>query len=103
MLVILTKSPWAENYDSIVEIVTKAAESGEKVALLHVQDACIATTIDEYCDKLAKSKIDIYALRTDCEARGLTGKVSRKVRLIDYKQWVKLVMEKHDKVVSWTT
>jgi len=29
--------------------------------------------------------------------------VSGKVRVIDYKQWVRLVMTEHKKIVSWTT
>jgi len=103
MLIILTKSHWTEDYGSIIEIAKKAAESKEKVAVLHMQDACIAATINQQCDKLAENKIDIYALKADCEARGLIEKVSRNVRLIDYKQCVKLVMTKHEKIVSWTS
>jgi len=103
MLITLSKSPWTENYGSILEIARKAAENGEKVAVLHIQDACIAATINEYCEKLGENKIDIYALKADCEARGLVGKVNEKVRIIDYKQWVKLVMIEHKKIVSWAT
>jgi len=103
MLIILSKSPWAENYGSILEIARKAAENGEKVAVLHIQDACIAVTMNEYCDKLAEKRIDVYALKADCEARGLAQKVSPKVKLIDYKQLINLVMREHDKIVSWTT
>jgi len=103
VLIILTKSPWAQGHVSILEIARKAAKSGERVAVLHVQDACTAATINEYCDKLANNRIDIYALKADCEARGLVGKVSPKVKLIDYRQWTKLVMAEHSKIVSWTS
>jgi len=103
MLIILTKSPWTEDYGSIIEMAKKAAESKEKVAVLHMQDACIAATINQPCDRLAENKIDIYALKADCEVRGLIEKVSRRVKLIDYKQCVKLVMTKHKKIVSWTS
>ena len=103
MLVILSKSPWAENLGFILEVAEKVEAKGEKVAVLHVQDACIATTMNEYCDRLADSKVDVYALRSDCEARGLQEKVSSKAKLIDYGQWVKLIMIEHDKVVSWTS
>jgi len=103
MLVILSRSLWAGNYGSILEIARKSVENGEKVAVLHVQDACIAATINEHCDKLAENKIDIYALKADCETRGLVEKVNEKVRIIDYKQWVKLMMTEHEKIVSWTT
>jgi len=103
VLVVLSKSPSLNGYDSILKIAEKAAAKGEKVAFLHIQDACIAATINEYCDRLAENKIDIYALKVDCEARGLVEKVSGKVRVIDYKQWVRLVMTEHKKIVSWTT
>ena len=103
MLIILSKSPWAENYGSILEIALKAVENREKTAVLYIQDACIAATMNEYCDKLAENKIEIYALKADCEARGLMEKVRPKVNLIDYKQWVELVMTKHDEIVSWTS
>lgn len=101
MLIILSKSPWAENYASILEIARKAVENGEKVAVLYIQDACIAATINEYCDKLAANKIEVYALKADCETRGLMGKLRPKVKVIYYRQWVKLVITAHDKIVSW--
>lgn len=103
MLTILTKSPWSESYGSILEMAKKIVENGEKVAVLFLQDACIAATMSVYCDKLAESKIDVYVLKADCEARGLVKKVNEKVKLVDYKQWVRLVMDEHNKIVSWTT
>ncbi len=103
MLIILSRSPWAENWGFLLEIARKVVDKGEKVAVLHVQDACIATTANEYCEKLADNKVEVYALMADCEARGLTEKVSRNVKLIDYKQWVKLIMGEHDRIVSWTS
>ncbi len=102
MLIILNKSPLTENYGSILKIAKKAVENGEKMAILYIQDACIAATVDEYCDKLAESEIDIYALKADCEVRGLTQKVRSKARIVDYKQWVKLVMIEHKNIISWT-
>jgi len=103
VLIILSRSPRSENYGSILEIARKAVENGKKVAILHIQDACIASTIDEHCDQLAKKKIELYTLKADCEARGLTRKVNRRVKLVDYKQWVRLVMDEHRKIVSWTS
>jgi sulfur relay protein TusB/DsrH len=103
MLIILSKSPRAENYVSILEIARKTVENGEKVAILYVQDACIAATTNADCDRLAEDKIEIYALKADCEARGLIDKLHQKVKVIDYRQWVKLVMITHDKIVSWTS
>lgn len=102
MLIILSKSPTIGDYNSIIEIAEKAVERGEKVAVLHVQDSCLATTVDEYCEKLAEERIDAYVLRADCEARGLLEKVGRDVKFIDYREWVELVMGTHNKIVSWT-
>jgi len=102
LLIILSHSPTVSDYDSLIEIAKKAVEKGEKVAILHVQDSCIATTMGEYFEELAENKIDAYVLRADCEARGLLEKVGRDVKIIDYKEWVKLVMDKHGTIVSWT-
>jgi sulfur relay protein TusB/DsrH len=103
MLVVLSKSPWAENLGFILEAAEKLEAKGEKVAVLHIQDAVIATTMSEYCNRLADSNVEVYALKTDCEARGLLEKVNPKVKLIDHKQWVKLMMAEHDKIISWTS
>jgi sulfur relay protein TusB/DsrH len=101
--VVLSKSPWAEDLGFILEAIKKAATKGEKVAILHIQDAVMAATLSEYCSRLTDHNIDVYALKADCEARGLLGKVSSKARVIDYKQWVKLMMNEHDRIVSWTS
>jgi len=102
LLIILTKSPRVCDYNSIIEIVKKGVEKGEKMAVLHAQDSCIATTVNEYCEELAENRIDSYVLRADCEARGLLEKVGREVKIIDYREWVRLVMDKHTTIVSWT-
>jgi len=102
MLIILSKSPTANDHNSIIEIAKKAAEKGEKVAVLHVQDSCIATTLDEYCERLAEARVAAYVLRADLEARGLLKRVGRDVKVIDYREWVTLVMDTHSTIVSWT-
>jgi sulfur relay protein TusB/DsrH len=92
----------AKDSVSIFKLAGKLAEKDEEIAFLHVQEACKATTSAEYCDKLAEAGIKIYALKADVEARGLAGKMSPGVELVDYKQWASLLMDKHDRVVSWT-
>ncbi len=103
MLIVLSKSPWAENLGFIFETAEKAALKGEKVAVLHAQDAVIAATSSEYCSRLTDHDLEVYALKADLEARGLIAKVSSKAKVIDYRQWVKLMMNEHDKIVSWTS
>ena len=103
MLIVLSKSPWAENLAFIFEVAEKVRSKGEKVALMHIQDAALATTSSEYCTRLTDHDLEVYALKADCEARGLLEKVSSKARIIDYRQWVKLMMGEHDKIVSWTS
>lgn len=102
MLVIWSKSPLISDYESLVKLISKAAEKGESVALLHIQDACIAVTLDRYLKKVVSSGVEVYALKEDCEARGLLEKIKNRVITVDYKGWVNLVMNKHDKIVSWT-
>lgn len=103
MLIILNKSPQSGTFSSILEMAEKVAAGGEKVAFILIQDACIAATVTEYCSKLVDRKMDAYALKTDCEARGLMEKINTVVRLIDCKQWVKLVMDEDKNVISWTS
>lgn len=101
MLIILGKSPFVSDYESLVKLASKAVERGENVAVLHIQDACIAVASDKYLKKLPL-RIEVYALKEDCEARGLLQKIKNVVRTVDYKGWVDLVMKKHNKIVSWT-
>lgn len=91
-----------EDSTSILMLARKLAEKRKDIALLHIQEACRATTSSEYCSKLQKANIRMYALRADVEARKLTKKMHPSVELVDYEQWVSLLMDKHDKVVSWT-
>jgi len=93
----------AEGSTSILKLAGKLAEKREDIALLHIQEACRAATSEEYCSKLKEASIKVYALKADIEARKLAEKVHPSVELIDYKQWVSLLMDKHDKIVSWTS
>lgn len=99
MLLILSKSPFLEQYELLLEAASAAAEK-EKAGILHVQDACVATTIDEYCEKAVGSGVNLYVLREDCEARGLLEKVHASVMVVDYEGWVRLVMEEYERIVS---
>jgi len=102
MLIILSKARSVNGYDSVLKVAEKASEKGEKVAILHIQDACIAATMEEHCERLAEKRIGAYVLRGDCEARGLLEKIGKDIQIVDYKGWVRLVMKEHDKIISWT-
>jgi sulfur relay protein TusB/DsrH len=77
------------------------AEMGEKVGILHIQDACVALSLPEYLRKILDYRIELFGLKADCEARGLLKKVDKRVTIVDYRGWVKLVMDKYNKIVSW--
>ena len=102
MLIILSKSPFMSEYESLLKLVFKVAKKGESVAILHIQDACITVTSDKYLRKLVTSGIEVYVLKEDCEARGLLPKIKNNVRTVNYKGWVNLMMNKHEKIISWT-
>ncbi len=99
MLLILSKSPFSEHHESFLEIASEAAEK-EKVGILHIQDACIAATLDEYCGKAIDKGVNLYVLREDCQARGLLEKVQKGVKVVDYESSVKLVMDEYERIVS---
>jgi len=102
MLIILSKSLFVGDYASILDIALRAVQKGEKVGVLHIHNACTALTSDEYSSRLVDAGLNVYALKADCEARGLLKKIKKVVKIIDYKDWVKLVMDEHDRIVSWT-
>ena len=103
MLIILSKPPKNENHNSILNLAAKLAEKGDKIAVLHMQDACAAATLAEYCSKLRKSNIDVYAVEADVEAQDLKEKTHPSVKIIDYTRWVSLLIDEHKKTVSWTS
>jgi len=103
MLIILSKSPSADSYESVLKMAENASSKGEKAAVLHIQDACIAATIEKHCMRLSEAKIKLYALKADCIARGLSGKLGKDVKIIDYGEWVRLLMKENESVVSWTS
>jgi sulfur relay protein TusB/DsrH len=98
----MSKLTPAEDPVSILKLAGKLAEKSEGIAFLHIQEACKAITSAEYCDKLLEARIKIYALEADVEARKLAGRIHPSVKLIDYRQWVSLLMDKHHTIVSWT-
>lgn len=100
MLIVLSQSPSKGNYDSILQMAIRCAKNTE-VGVVHIQDASLAVTLNEYCERLTNCGISIYALRSDCQARGISEKIVKDVKIIDYKQLVKLVMTKYNKLVSW--
>ena len=103
MLIIVSRSFTANDSTSIFDVAARLAEKGEEIAVLHIQDACSAVASKEYFGRLLKSKIMMYVLKPDFEARGLTERMHPNEKMIDYKQWVTLMMDEHDKVVSWTS
>jgi len=102
LLIILSKSPFVGDYASIFDMALRAVQKGEKVGVLHIHDSCVALTSDEYSKKLVDAGLNVYALKADCEARGLLKKIKKGVKIVDYKDWVKLVMDEYDRIVSWT-
>jgi len=101
LLIILSKSPFVGNFDSVLKMASEMVEMGEKVGILHIQDACIALTLPEYLRKTADHRLELYGLKTDCKARGLLKKTDKRVIIVDYEGWVKLVMDEYDKIISW--
>jgi sulfur relay protein TusB/DsrH len=102
LLIILSKSPFVGDYASILDMALRAVQKGEKVGVLHIHDSCIALTSDEYSKRLVDAGLNVYALKADCEARGLFKKMKKGVKIVDYKDWVRLVMDEYDRIVSWT-
>jgi len=102
MLIILSESINGGSQNALLKIAAESAKKDDKIAILHIQDACTAATSSKYCDRLLQNKIKVYALEPDIEARGLKEKICAGVKTVDYKQWVHLLTSDHNKIVSWT-
>jgi len=101
LLIILGKSPFVGDYASILDMALRAVQKGEKVGVMHIHDSCAALTSAEYSKRLVDAGLDAYALKADCEARGLLKKIKKGVKIVDYKDWVRLVMDEYHRIVSW--
>lgn len=102
MLIILSKSPFFGDYASILDMALRAVQKGEKVGVLHIHNSCTALTSDEYSKRLVDAGLNVYALKADCKVRGMLKKIKKRVKIVDYRDWVKLVMDEYDRIVSWT-
>jgi len=101
LLIILGKSPFVGDYAAILDMALRVVKTGEKVGVMHIHDSCTALTSDKYFKKLVDGGLDVYALKADCEARGLMKKIKKGVKIIDYRDWVRLVMDEYARIVSW--
>jgi len=86
---------------SVKEIVSGLLSSDNEVELLLVQDGVYLA--DRGCPDSHELKdlgIKVHALKHHIEERGIIGRLSIDVNLIDYPEVVNLLMEKADKVIS---
>lgn len=101
MLLVILSKPFSVSTDtSILDIALKAAKEGDKVGILHIHDSCIMLTSSGYYKRLMNAGLNVYALKADCEARGLLKK-TKGVKLVTYREWVQLVMNEYEKIISW--
>lgn len=91
MLHIVNKSPFENNN---LSSCLRLAQNGH--GLLLIEDgvyAAMAGTVHEATLRDASSKVKLYALKPDVDARGLTERVMPGVTLVDYAGFVGLVAE----------
>ncbi len=97
MLHTVNKSPFERN-----SLQTCIANLDDKGVILLIEDGVIgATNTDKsfLISELASSG-RVYALTADLEARGIADKVIDGIKLVDYKDFVDLVIE-HKSSASW--
>ncbi len=95
MLHTLHQSPY--QYDLTLLLRALTPEDG----LLLLQDGVIAAL--EGCaalEKLCAAPINLYALKEDIEARGLSAQISTRIHQVDYTDFVRLTVA-HPKMMAW--
>ncbi len=98
MLHIVNKSPFQSN---ALQSCLRMAQDGH--ALLLIEDAVYAaTTGAETADRMrdACTRLKIYALQPDLDARGVTTRLLDGITLVDYGGFVELTVE-HTASNSW--
>ena len=97
MLHILNKSPLET---TSLDTVLRLAKTG---ALLLIEDAVYAATRGNGAEakiREAQSRLKVYALMPDLEARGMADRLADGVNAVDYGGFVDLVVE-HRNCQSW--
>ena len=98
MLHTVNKSPFEH---SALEACLRYARPGASVLLIEdgvyaaARDTAVAKAVQE-----ALQRVQVFALKSDVEARGMQNRVMDGVRLVDYGGFVDLVVE-HHAVQSW--
>jgi tRNA 2-thiouridine synthesizing protein B len=91
VLHIVNKSPFERN---ALEACLRLAQPGS--ALLLIEDAVYAATRGNAAEtslKQAMAHLKVYALAPDLEARGVAGRVTEGIQLVDYGGFVELACE----------
>lgn len=109
-LILISKSPYITK-DNLyaLEISLNLRKMNEEVGVLLIQDAVLSGIqgqkgqVEELLRKNLEAGVNIYALKPDAQARGVSEeRMIKGIQLVDYGGWVDLTMEKYHKIVSWT-
>lgn len=96
MLHIVNKSPFSRT--ALADCLRVIVDTG---AIMLIEDGTYAALADSaWAQRLQNCGRAIYALREDCDARGLTARIAAHVRLVDYAGFVQLCCE-HTGTQSW--
>lgn len=95
MLHILMRSPFEINMILLIDLL----RSDDDVIALQ-DSSIIAIDKNIFLKELLSIPIELYVIKQDVYARGIQEKISSKVNIIDYLQFVFLTV-KHEKQMSW--
>ncbi len=98
------RSPFTSEFTSLLEQIRLQAKTDE-IGLVLLQDA-VQAAYPAPKNPLTRDDVEnivVYAAKEDLKARGLSkGKLYKKLHIVDAGEIVDLVMEKYDKLVSWS-
>jgi len=72
----------------------------EEDAILFIEEGVYALANPSFDKNKLQSYSNLYALKADVKARGLTDLLVSQIKLIDYEQFVELT-EQHEVIQSW--
>jgi len=91
----------SDECNSLFEVVDGIKKSGNEVGLLLVQDGVFQADKGNPCSKgVMKLGVPVYAARPHVQERGLEGRLTPGVSLVDFGDMVDLAMDKYEMIVS---
>lgn len=89
---------------TLLDITKAQINKGVEIGILLIQDSTLACWKggDNIIAEAANSGFNIFAIKEDLEARGITmDKIHPGIKPVNYDEAISIIMDQYDKVITW--